>query len=52
MLWLKDSTELETSAGDVIVLNIRSQGFYRVQYAPDEMEQIRQQLFDNHTVNN
>uniref|UniRef100_A0A914NGX9 Aminopeptidase n=1 Tax=Meloidogyne incognita TaxID=6306 RepID=A0A914NGX9_MELIC len=49
MLWLKDSTELETSAGDVIVLNIRSQGFYRVQYAPDEMEQIRQQLFDNHT---
>uniref|UniRef100_A0A915MXS0 Aminopeptidase n=1 Tax=Meloidogyne javanica TaxID=6303 RepID=A0A915MXS0_MELJA len=44
-----DSTELETSAGDVIVLNIRSQGFYRVQYAPDEMEQIRQQLFDNHT---
>nr|CAD2203580.1 unnamed protein product [Meloidogyne enterolobii] len=49
MLWLTNSTELETSAGDVIVLNIRSQGFYRVQYAPDEMEQIRQQLFDNHT---
>uniref|UniRef100_A0A1I8C2U7 Peptidase_M1 domain-containing protein n=1 Tax=Meloidogyne hapla TaxID=6305 RepID=A0A1I8C2U7_MELHA len=49
MLWLKNSTELETSEGDVIVLNIRSQGFYRVQYAPDEMQQIRQQLFDNHT---
>ncbi|CAK5073541.1 unnamed protein product [Meloidogyne enterolobii] len=47
MLWLKDSTE--TSDGDLIVLNFRSEGFYRVQYAPDEMQQIRQQLFDNHT---
>ncbi|CAK5093193.1 unnamed protein product [Meloidogyne enterolobii] len=49
MLWLKDSTELETSAGDSIVLNFRSEGFYRVQYDPDEIHQIRQQLFDNYT---
>ena len=52
MQWLGQQTvqQLNATIDDVLVLNSRSQGFYRVQYEPEELQRIRQLLLDEHQV--
>lgn len=51
MKWLRlDCNLTATTPEDVLVLNSRSQGFYRVQYGPEELERIRKLLLRDHLV--
>uniref|UniRef100_A0A183BZM7 Peptidase_M1 domain-containing protein n=1 Tax=Globodera pallida TaxID=36090 RepID=A0A183BZM7_GLOPA len=48
MEWLKDNCILNATDSDVLVLNSRSQGFYRVHYSADGLQHIQSQLFRDH----
>uniref|UniRef100_A0A914DTK8 Aminopeptidase n=1 Tax=Acrobeloides nanus TaxID=290746 RepID=A0A914DTK8_9BILA len=49
MKWLHETTQFEVPENDVVVFNIDSRGFYRVNYEQDMWEQIAAQLIKDHT---
>uniref|UniRef100_A0A914E5I1 Aminopeptidase n=1 Tax=Acrobeloides nanus TaxID=290746 RepID=A0A914E5I1_9BILA len=49
MKWLHETTQFVIPENDVVVFNVGSRGFYRVNYEQDMWKQIAAQLMKNHT---